>query len=127
MSGKGGRRERELVNLLNNNGFAVLRAPASGAAAQRELPDALAGNGDEFYALEAKSRSDERFYVDGREIEDLFYFAMMFGAKPRLAVRFDNEDWYFIHPIVLHITDGGNYRITKDIILNEGKTIEEIK
>ena len=36
---KGDRRERELVNALDEAGFAVMRAPASGAATDRELPD----------------------------------------------------------------------------------------
>jgi len=45
---KGDRRERELVNRLDDAGFAVMRAPASGGATQRELPDVLAGNGEAF-------------------------------------------------------------------------------
>jgi ABC-type phosphate/phosphonate transport system substrate-binding protein len=40
---KGDRRERELVNRLDEAGFAVMRAPASRSAPDRELPDVLAG------------------------------------------------------------------------------------
>jgi hypothetical protein len=40
---KGDRRERELVNKLDDAGFAVMRAPASGSATARDLPDGLAG------------------------------------------------------------------------------------
>jgi Holliday junction resolvase len=123
---KGNRRERELVNLLDDAGFAVMRAPASGAATTRELPDVLAGNGDVFYAIEAKSSSGRPIYLTGEEVEALVYFSQNFGAKPRIAVRFDREDWYFFHPADLYVTDGGNYRVKKETALAEGEDLDEL-
>jgi Holliday junction resolvase len=123
---KGDRRERELVNALDDRGFAVMRAPASGSATDRELPDVLAGDGDLFYAIEAKSSAGRPIYLDGEEVEALVYFARNFGAKPRVAVRFDREDWYFFHPADLHVTDGGNYRVKKETALAEGVDMEEL-
>ncbi len=117
---KGDRRERELVNRLDEAGFAVMRAPASGSATERELPDVLAGNGETFYAIEAKSSAGDPIYLTGEEIEALVYFARNFGAKPRVAARFDREDWYFFHPGDLYTTDGGNYRVKKATALAEG-------
>ncbi len=122
---KGDRRERELVNLLDEAGFAVMRAPASGAATERELPDVLAGNGETFYAIEAKSSSGNPIYLTGEEVEALIYFARNFGAKPRIGVRFDREDWYFFHPGDLHHTDGGNYRVKKEVAIAEGVDFPE--
>lgn len=127
MSSKGGRTERELVNILDSNGFAVLRAPASGGASPRNLPDILAGNGGKFYAIEAKSSGNDRVYIDGREIEALTYFTIKFGALSRIGVRFNQEDWYFFHPNDLYITNGGNYRITKEYALSDGQTIDDLK
>ena len=89
---KGDRRERELVNALDDAGFAVLRAPASGSATARELPDVLAGDGASFYALEAKSSAEDPIYLTGEEVAALVYFARNFGANPRIAARFDRED-----------------------------------
>ncbi|MFC6731374.1 MULTISPECIES: Holliday junction resolvase Hjc [unclassified Haladaptatus] len=123
---KGNRRERELVNLLDEAGFAVMRAPASGAATTRELPDVLAGNGDVFYAIEAKASSGRPIYLTGEEVEALVYFSQNFGAKPRIAVRFDREDWYFFHPADLYVTDGGNYRVKKETALSEGEDLDEL-
>jgi Holliday junction resolvase len=123
---KGDRRERELVNALDDRGFAVMRAPASGSATERDLPDVLAGDGDVFYAIEAKSSAGRPIYLDGEEVEALVYFARNFGAKPRVAVRFDREDWYFFHPADLHVTDGGNYRVKKETALAEGVDMEEL-
>ncbi|MFB6133022.1 MAG: Holliday junction resolvase Hjc [Halanaeroarchaeum sp.] len=120
---KGDRRERELVNELDEHGFAVMRAPASGSATARELPDVLAGNGDEFYAIEAKSSSGDPIYLTGEEVEALVYFARNFGARPRVGARFDREPWYFFHPGDLHVTDGGNYRVKKETALAEGEDL----
>jgi Holliday junction resolvase len=124
---KGDRRERELVNALDETGFAVMRAPASGSATERELPDVLAGDGEVFYAIEAKSSSGDPIYLDGEEVEALTYFARNFGAKPRIGVRFDREDWYFFHPgdEAVHVTDGGNYRVKKETALAHGTDFPE--
>ncbi len=122
---KGDRRERELVNLLDEAGFAVMRAPASGSATDRELPDVLAGNGERFYAIEAKSSAGDPIYLTGEEVEALVYFSRNFGAKPRIGVRFDREDWYFFHPGDLHVTDGGNYRVKKETALADGTDFPE--
>jgi len=113
---KGDRRERELVNELDERGWAVMRAPSSGSATQRELPDVLAGNGERTYAFEAKASSEKPIYLDEREVENLRHFASKFGAQPRLAIRYDYRDWAFFdpgHPLV-HQTDGGNYRVRRE-------------
>ncbi len=124
---KGDRRERELVNRLDDAGFAVMRAPASGGATQRELPDVLAGNGDVFYAIEAKSSSGDPIYLSGEEVEALVYFSQNFGAKPKIGVRFDREDWYFFHPADVHQTDGGNYRVKKETALEDGDSMDDLQ
>ncbi|SEA22392.1 holliday junction resolvase [Haloplanus vescus] len=121
---KGDRRERELVNELDAAGFAVMRAPASGSATERDLPDVLAGDGEQFYAIEAKSSAGDPIYLTGEEVESLIYFARNFGANARIAVRFDREDWYFFHPGDLHVTDGGNYRVKKETALQDGTDLD---
>lgn len=130
-SRRGSRHERELVNYLDANGFAVMRAPASGAATERELPDVLAGDGEDFYAIEAKSVSADVVYVEEYEGDDLGFFAEKFGAKPRIAARFDEENgdpsygedwpgWYIHDPSDLYRTDAGTYRVKKGVALSEG-------
>ena len=124
---KGDRRERELVNRLDETGFAVMRAPASGSATERELPDVLAGDGDAFYAIEAKSSSGDPIYLTGEEVEALVYFSQNFGAKPKIGVRFDREDWYFFHPADVYQTDGGNYRVKKETALEDGDPLNALR
>jgi len=123
-SQKGDRRERELVNLLDDAGFAVMRAPSSGSATTRELPDVLAGDGERFYAIEVKSSAERPIYLTGEEVEALIFFARNFGAKARIGVRFDREAWYFFHPAELHTTDGGNYRVKKETALSDGEPFD---
>ena len=123
---KGDRRERELVNELDAAGFAVMRAPASGSATDRDLPDVLAGDGERFFAIEAKSSAGDPIYLSGEEVESLIYFARNFGANARIAVRFDREDWYFFHPGDCYTTDGGNYRVKKETALAEGTDFDEL-
>lgn len=112
---KGARRERELVNQIDaSTDYAVMRAPASGAGTDRELPDVLCGNGTDFYAIEAKSSGGNPIYIEQREIEDLQFFATNFGADARLGVRFDYKDWYFFNPDELHETSSGNRRCKEE-------------
>lgn len=126
---KGDRAERELVNALDDLGFAVMRAPSSGSATERELPDVLAGNGETFYAIEAKASSGQPIYLGGgepdEEVESLIHFAENFGAKPRIGARFNYEDWAFFHPDELHHTPSGNVRVkTED--LPDGESLDEL-
>lgn len=123
---KGERRERELVNLLDEIGFAVMRAPASGSATDRELPDVLAGDGERFYALEAKSSNGNPIYLNAEEVEALIYFAESFGATPRIAIRFDEEAWAFFAPEDLYVTEAGNYRVKKETAIADGVDVYEL-
>lgn len=125
-SEKGDRRERELVNLLNDRGFAVMRAPSSGAGTTRDLPDVIAGNGETFYTFEVKSSKGNPVYLTGDEVESLVYFAQNFGGRARIAVRFDREDWAFFHPTDLHQTKSGNYRIKKETAIDSGACLEDL-
>lgn len=135
---KGDRRERELVILYDDAGYAVMRAPASGGGTKRHLPDLLVGRRGDFYAIEAKASGGEPIYIPMEEVAALLYFAENFGAKARIAVRFDdkhgdpsynNDDhagWYFFDPHDLHRTPEGNYRIKKETALAEGERFETL-
>lgn len=122
---KGDRRERELVNELDDRGFAVMRAPASGSATERDLPDVLAGDEGNFYAIEAKSSAGDPIYIPEGEIEALVFFAVNFGAKQRIAARFDREKWGFFHPEDVYRTDGGNYRV-KEEDLEDAERLDDL-
>lgn len=119
---KGDRRERELVNKLSKDGFAVLRSPASGSRTDRDLPDIFAGNPPLIYAIEVKSSEGAPIYITEEKIDGLYFFAQSFNAKPRVAVRFDYEDWFFFSPESLYRTAGDNYRVKKETATSDGIT-----
>lgn len=121
----GSARERELVNLLYDRQFAVMRAPASGSASDHELPDAIAGRDGTVYVFEAKSSAEKPIYVEGVEIRALRKFGRGFDAKVRVAARFNYHEWAFFEPNQLHVTPGGNYRVKKEDIPN-GETLEDL-
>lgn len=111
---RGVARERELANLFDEHGFAAIRAPGSGGGTKRALPDLLVGNGKRHFAIECKYRTGDSIYIDGVELEALLYFSQVFGARPRVAVRFAYQDWRFYHPGELYRTEGGNYRAKRE-------------
>lgn len=122
---KGARLERELVSELDQRGYAVMRAPSSGAATERDLPDVLASNGETIVAVEAKSSSGKPIYVGKDEIQALTRFSQRFQATPLVGVRFNREPWYFHDPDELH-DSGKNLRVKKEYAKQHGQTIDEL-
>ena len=92
---KGSKAERELIHLLWENGFAAMRAAGSGST-RHPSPDIVAGNGKLFYAIECKASHAHTKYLEKDEINQLDYFANTFGARGIVAIRFDNDQWYFM-------------------------------
>ncbi len=109
---KGVRKERELVNKLHEAGFGALRAPASGGATKRGLPDVIAGNGDTYLIFECKASELQEIYISKEQIDGLLDFGQRFGALPFIAAAFNYKGWFFIDPIYLESTQRGNYKLT---------------
>jgi Holliday junction resolvase len=68
---KGSAEERDLVHKLWERNFAAMRAPASGGATKRPLPDVVAGNGRLYLAIEVKTTTKDKVYNDEAQINDL--------------------------------------------------------
>jgi len=91
---KGSNAERELIHLFWNNDWAAMRAAGSGST-RFPSPDVIASNNLRKLAVECKSTSGVNQYFKEKEIAELEKFSRMFGAEPWVAIRFDNEGWYF--------------------------------
>ncbi len=93
-----------------------MRAPASGSATKRPLPDMVAGSRQRglWFAIEVKTTRAETLYVDNESIHQLVEFAQTFGCEPFLAVKFKGRgrSWLFLKPSQLTPTRGQNYRTT---------------
>lgn len=129
---KGAKTERECVNCLDEEGWTVLRAPASGSATVRDLPDVFAGKDGHFVCIEMKASSGNPIYIDETEVAALRAFAEAFGGDVRIGARFDEQPGdptygnsdvagiYFLKPETLYRTGRGNYRIKKETALERG-------
>jgi len=123
---KGSTEERDLVHKLWDRKFAAMRAPASGGATKKPLPDVVAGNGKKYLAIEVKSTSKEIIYIDSLQIDALCEFSNMFGADPFLGVKFKHTKWLFLAPDKIQRTRSDNYKVEKNIALETGLEIDEI-
>jgi Holliday junction resolvase len=121
------RYERELVRVLDDLGFGVVRAPSSGAATDRDLPDLLAlsptvvgaaarrPSSTYALAIEQKTTSRTTAYADGPEVEALVAFADAAGAVPLIGGRFKRQGsdrlHYLVRPGDCRMTDSGTYGV----------------
>jgi Holliday junction resolvase len=126
MSKKGSREERELVNMLWEADCAAMRAPASGGATKNPLPDVLAGNGKIYLAIEVKSTSQDRIYIDSAKINALLEFSEKFGAQPYVGAKFKREKWRFVCIDHLYKTKKENYRLDKELAFKKGIELDEL-
>jgi Holliday junction resolvase len=121
---KGSREERDLVRILWEKNFAAMRAPASGGATKKPLPDVLAGNGDIYLAIEVKTTTKDRIYIDSQKISGLCEFSDIFGAQPYVGIKFKYKKWLFLAPDDLIMTKSENYRLDKDLAFEKGLELE---
>ncbi|OED29957.1 Holliday junction resolvase Hjc [Methanosphaera sp. WGK6] len=126
MSKTGSVEERDLVNKLWAAGYAAMRAPASGGATKRPLPDVLAGNGKKYLAIEVKSTRQDHIYIDNEKITNLIKFSEIFGATPYVGAKFIRKAWRFIKLEDLHVTRSENYRVNTELAFSKGLDFEEI-
>ena len=116
---RGYRAERELVIKLWKMGFAVMRAPASGAKIKRaDYPDIVAIKNGNVAVFEVKSREKaSNIYIERDQIQKLMNFTKRAGGKAYIAVKIPHKEWKFIPVSELTQTKGGKYRVTKEEIL----------
>jgi len=126
MPRKGSSEERDLVHKLWEKNFAAMRAPASGGATKRPLPDVLAGNGKVYLGIEVKTTTKEKIYIDSLQVDGLCEFCDLFGAEPYLGVKFKYTKWLFLPPDNIDRTRSNNYKIDKDVALEKGLELDEI-
>ncbi len=126
MANKGYKKELELVHMLWDAGFAVVRTPASGSVSKKPLPDMIAGNGRKYIAVEAKATKSDYIYLDEDEVKNLKEFSRIFGAEPLIGARFDHMKWAFFNPDSLSQTQRGAYKINRKLAEEKGLRFEDI-
>jgi len=122
---KGKRAEYEIIMRLKKYGYAVIRAPASGAKAKKVFyPDVFAvkfdGNSYKVLVLEVKLRdSRETIYIAGPKMWMLMDYARRAGGKAYIAVKVSSEKRWFMFPVEMlqkqEFEKGVRYVITVDM------------
>lgn len=124
---RGASAERELIKMLEKEGFAVVRSAGS------KKVDIVAGNGKLYLCIEVKSTHDEKLYFSREDYDKLISFAEKFGGRPIIAVKFINNGWRFFHPENLE-RGGKNYKVslqtsnylTFDEVVGKQRSLEEV-
>ncbi|AFL66764.1 Holliday junction resolvase Hjc [Desulfurococcus amylolyticus] len=113
--------ERDLVRRLWDQGFAVIRAPASGSRARHvKYPDIVAIYHGKIVAMEVKTIKEERtIYVRWEQVEKLQEFSRRAGATPFIAVKFvGSGEWFLIPLEKLALSEGGAFKIPVETVKN---------
>jgi Holliday junction resolvase len=92
---KGAAYERELLKILNKQGFEAVRVAGSGKS-RFEQPDLLASNSVHVFAIECKYSSADYKTVSAEQANSLIEFSLNFRCTPLLAFRFPNCEWKFL-------------------------------
>lgn len=110
----GDNEERRLVRYFYGYGYAPMRAPTSGSATERELPDVIVSKdaGGRMYFIELKTVKNGRAYVEPHEVEALVWFAEKFGGVALLCLRPGGDQTFFLdEPDQWDRTPSGNYSL----------------
>lgn len=112
----GSNKERELARMLHKKGFEIMRAPSSGSATDRSLPDLLYAKGGIITAAEMKYTGKDRAYYTNQEVESLREFANAFEARVRLIARFKQDVNYYTCMLTnAERTPQDNYVVHRDL------------
>lgn len=116
---KGASAERELIKMLEKEGFAVVRSAGS------KKVDIVAGNGKLYLCIEVKTTKKDKLYLSEEDVEKVKSFASRFGGKGIVAIKFINNGWYFFDAEKLK-KSGKNYGITLQMAKHKAKTFDEV-
>ena len=123
--GKGTRLERELFHMFwKTNKFQPLRVAGSGSTTILSV-DLLIGGQGRYLAIECKALKQGRKYISPERIKELKDFSEKFGAEPWLAIRFNNQPWYFIRIEDLERTKT-NYVVYLELVKKKGLLFEDL-
>jgi len=120
---KGSNAERELYQMFVDNFFRAVRVAGSGVMENAEC-DIIAGKKGQKYSIEAKSSKKPVKYISKRQIENFVVFSEIFGLKPVVAVRFNREGWFFLHPKKMRDC-GENWCIDLELARKKGKRFSQ--
>jgi Holliday junction resolvase len=119
---KGSNVERQVLSLLRDRGFAVVRAPASGSKRKDPAPDIIALKLGQIVLIEMKSRKQGKVYITREQAEGIAEFARKSGGELFIGVKLPRL-LKFVPFSKVKRTEGGNYVVDEELI-EEGLDID---
>jgi len=121
---KGINAERYLLRKFFQNGWACIRASASGSQKDVGL-DLIAGNKLRKLGIEVKVVNSDKLYIPKPRMQEFLNFCDIFGLEPWIAVKFKSTEFYFINPEDMKVKSS-SYAITLEQAKNFGLLFEEL-
>ncbi|MFH1307943.1 MAG: Holliday junction resolvase Hjc [archaeon] len=120
---KGANAERELYKMFIDNNYRAVRVAGSGVMENADC-DLLAGKKGRKYCIEIKASKKPVKYITKEQIESFMIFSEIFKLTPIIALRFNREGWFFLHPKNLR-DSGKNWVISLEEAKNKGKRFSQ--
>ena len=117
---KGSKVERELLDILTENGWRAARVAGSGVNDNSPCDLFAAKLGKRGFVIEVKSTRKKNIYITKEQINDFVLFSQIIGLNPAIALRFNYEGWFFITPHQLKDT-GKYWAASLEMAKQEGK------
>ena len=121
---KGTNAERDLTHKFWEHNWAAVRVAGSGSN-KYPSPDILVGKGDRRFVIECKTSKEKFKYLTKNEVRELQLFAHIFGAEPRVAIKFNNVPWYFLN-IEQCIEKDASYFVDYELLTAQGLSFDRL-
>lgn len=124
---KGSKSERELFQKFIDSGvYRAVRVAGSGTMENADC-DIIAGRivkkGSK-YGIEVKASKKPCKYISKDQMNRFMVFCAIFELKPVIALRFDREGWFFIHPKTMREC-GKSWVISLETAKEKGKRFSQ--
>ena len=122
--GKGANAERELIHMLFDAGFSVVRIAGSGKT-PLPSPDIVALKKGKIWAVECKAWKAKNLAISVEQIQELFDWCERAGAIPLVGWRVPRKGWFFLKPEQMKNT-GKFFTINMANAMEKGRVFEEV-
>jgi len=119
---KGANAERELIHILHDKGFAVLRVAGSGVS-PLPSPDVVALKNGRIIAIECKAWKGKYLAIPTETFNDEVNWAKIAGAEFFVGWKVPHKGWFFVQSSDFN-NAGKNFMISLETAL-KGKTLAD--
>ncbi len=120
---KGARSERELLNMLDQKGYSVLRSAGSGVNALS--PDLIALRKGKGLVIECKAWEKSSLSLAPEQFEKILEWETRTEFPTFVAWRMNGMGWFFIKPAEF-VRGKSNWNVTRRNVLQRNRKLEDV-